>query len=464
MEKRTGRQEPTLSRILPYLQTDGNKAVALYEKTGRKAMLWQAGLLADILAKNEEGKWIHSKYGYEVPRRNGKGEVILARELYALAMGEMVLHTAHLTATAHSAWKRLCGILDRLGISYSKIKAKGQEYIAIKNGGSVDFRTRTSTGALGEGFDLLIIDEAQEYKVEHQTALKYVVSASANPQTIMCGTPPTAVSSGTVFNDFRESVLAGKTVNSGWAEWSVQEISDPLDRELWYFCNPSLGTTLDERAIMDEVGDSDAERIDFNIQRLGLWLKYSQKSAISETVWNARKVQAPEVSGKLCIGIKYNRDATSVSMALAVYSGNNIFVEILGRRSTRDGNAWILDGLKTLGKNVSRVVIDGAGGAEILTKEMKDAKMPPPIWPKVKEVIEANQAFENAVYQGTICHAGQPSLRDVVSNCTHRAIGAAGGFGFSPLNEALDISLMESAALAYWGRKSFKDVTQKISY
>ena len=464
MEKRTGRQEPTLSRILPYLQTDGETAVQLYELTGRRAIVWQKGLLADILAMNEDGKWTHSRFGYEVPRRNGKSEVILARLLRALAKGEKALYTAHLTTTAHSTFERLCEILDTLGIVYASIKAKGQEFIGIEGGGVVHFRTRTNTGALGEGFDVLIIDEAQEYKIEHQTALKYVVAASKNPQTIMCGTPPTAVSSGTVFKDFREAVLTGKTQNAGWAEWSIRQMSDPQDRELWYETNPSLGITLDERAIMDEVGQTDAERLDFNIQRLGLWRKYSQKSAITQVAWDACRVKKANAAGKVCIGIKYNRDGGSVSMALAVQAGDKVFVEILGRRSTRDGNAWILDGLKTLGKNVSRVIIDGAGGAEILKKDIMAARMKEPVWPKVKEIIEANQAFENAVYQQTLCHAGQPSLRDVVSNCSHRAIGSAGGFGFSPLNEALDISLMESAALAFWGRVNFKDTKQIISY
>lgn len=464
MEKRTGRQEPTLSRVLPYLKTEGGKAVELYEATGRKAMPWQAGLLADILAVNEDGKWVHTRYGYEVSRRNGKGEVIIARELYALATGESVLHTAHLTSTSHSAWERLCAILDQLKVEYSSIKAKGQEYIDLKGGGRISFRTRTSTGALGEGFDVLIIDEAQEYRVEHQTALKYVVSASKNPQTIMCGTPPTAVSAGTVFKDYRDSVLSGATQNAGWAEWSIDELSDPNDRDLWYYCNPSLGITLDERAVMDEVGSSESERIDFNIQRLGLWLKYSQKSAISQAAWDACRVKNPPLTGKITIGIKYNKDGASVSMAAAVFAGEKVFVEILGRRSTREGEGWIIDGLKTMGRNVSKVIIDGAGGAELLHKSMLAAKLKPPIMVKVKEVIEANQGFENAIYQQTLCHAGQPSLGNVVSNCEHRAIGTSGGFGFAPLSDLLDISLMESAALAHWGRLNFKDKKQVISY
>ena len=45
----------------------------------------------------------------------------------------------------------------------------------IEGGGLASFRTRTSKGGLGEGYDLLIIDEAQEYQNDQETTLKYVV-------------------------------------------------------------------------------------------------------------------------------------------------------------------------------------------------------------------------------------------------------------------------------------------------
>ena len=64
----------------------------------------------------------------------------------------------------------------------------------------MEFRTRTGTGGLGEGFDLLVIDEAQEYEADQESALKYVVTDSKNPQKqSFVGTPPTPISSGTIF-------------------------------------------------------------------------------------------------------------------------------------------------------------------------------------------------------------------------------------------------------------------------
>lgn len=70
--------------ILPYTKSRGREAITAYNKTKRKAQDWQKLLIYDILAVNEEGLWIHTKFGYSVPRRNGKNEVIAIREMYGL--------------------------------------------------------------------------------------------------------------------------------------------------------------------------------------------------------------------------------------------------------------------------------------------------------------------------------------------------------------------------------------------
>ena len=116
-EPRRGRQTPTQSVVLPYTQTYGNDAIALYNSTGKTAQEWQELLLADILAYNTEGLWVHTKFGYSVPRRNGKNEIVAIREMYGLQQGEKILHTAHRTTTTHSAWERLLDLLEKAGLA-----------------------------------------------------------------------------------------------------------------------------------------------------------------------------------------------------------------------------------------------------------------------------------------------------------------------------------------------------------
>lgn len=406
--QRIGRQTPTQGVTLPYETTHGAEAVELYNTTGRTAQPWQELLLYDILAENEEGLWVHTKFGYAVPRRNGKNEIAAMRELWGLTHGESILHTAHRTTTSHAAWERLCSLLDKAKIEYKSTQATGRESIRLLDGeGRIDFRTRSTKGGLGEGFDLLVIDEAQEYQDSEESALKYVVSDSRNPQTIFCGTPPTPVSSGTVFLKLRNSTLQGETKNTGWAEWSVEQQTDPQDKEAWYETNPSLGTILTERKIADEIG---SDIVDFNIQRLGLWLRYNQKSAISKKEWESLQCAAlPPLRGRLFAGIKYGHDGESVALSIAVKTEDGrIFVEVIDCRPVRAGNDWILAFLRSA--DVAKTAVDGASGQQILVEAMKDARIKAPKLPKVAEIITANAAFAQGIFRKTVCHMGQPSL------------------------------------------------------
>lgn len=463
-EIRRGRQTPTQSVVLPYTSTRGQEAIDLYNSTGRTAQEWQELLLADLLAYNEEGLWIHTKYGYAVPRRNGKNEIVAIREMFGLNIGEHILHTAHRTTTTHSAWERLLKLLEKTGIKVvSSYKAFGKEHIEVSGGGCIEFRTRTSKGGLGEGFDLLIIDEAQEYQDDQESALKYVVSDSKNPQTIFCGTPPTPVSSGTVFTKFRETTLSGGNENAGWAEWSVEKETDPKDKEAWYETNPSLGTILTERKILDEVG---ADIVDFNIQRLGYWIRYNQKSAISKAEWNELKAEKlPDLVGPLFVGIKYGHDGTNVVMSVAAKTKDGkVFVEAIDCREVRAGTDWIFKYLTTW--KAKKVVIDGANGQQLLAAEMKEYGLKAPVLPTVKEIIAANTAFEQGLYQDNIRHMAQPSLVNAVGNCEKRAIGSNGGFGYKAQKEGIEIALLDSVILAYWACSTTKEIKkkQRISY
>lgn len=477
-EQRKGRQTPTQSVVLPYYETKGQEAIDLYNSTGRTAQEWQELMLSDILAVNEDGLWMHTKFGYSVPRRNGKNEIVAIRELFGLINGEKILHTAHRTTTSSSASKRLAALLNGAGYievprpkngkkyekSYTFSKQFGLERIRILDdgGGSCDFRTRSSKGGLGEGFDLLVIDEAQEYTDDQESALKYVVTDSKNPQTIFCGTPPTPVSSGTVFTKMRRNALTGISVNTGWAEWSVDALSDVRDKELWYETNPSLGTVLTERSVLDEIGGDD---IDFNIQRLGLWLIYNQKSAISKTEWEEMKVkELPKLKGPMYIGVKYGHDGKNVSLSVAVKTKEGkIFVETIDCREVKAGNAWIISFLKN--PSVKKVVVDGANGQQLLADDMKEARLKAPVLPAVKDIILANASFEQGIYSLNMEHMGQPSVEQAVSNCEKRAIGSNGGFGYKALREGIDISILDSMILAYWICSSSKEKKrQRIIY
>ena len=460
---RVGNQIPTQSVILPYEKSYGDEAVQLYNLSGNVCQEWQALMLSDIMAVNDDGLWVHTKFGYSVPRRNGKTEILTQREMWGLFNGEHILHTAHLTDTAHIAWERLKARLEAIGVTIKTYKGYGREKIEMpETGGVIDFRTRTSSGALGSGYDLLVIDEAQEYTKAQQTALNYVVSSSKNPQTIMCGTPPTAVSTGDVFREYRDKCLLGEQINGGWAEWSVDHKTNVKDKEAWYQTSPSLGTILTERIVQDEINGDD---LDFNIQRLGLWIRYNQQSAISAPSWDALKVdKLPKFKFPIYAGVKFGRDGQNTCLTIAVKtSDDKVFVEGIDCRDQREGNGWIINFLMKV--KARAILVDGASGLETFQRECKEQKLKGVSAATVKEVVQASSDFEIAIANKTLCHNGQPALRQSVSNCSHRAIGSGGGYGYKTLDDDIEVALMESAVLATHAcMKAKEPKKQRIGY
>lgn len=479
--ERVGRQTPTftnVSNIEKIENTHGKEAVELYAETGQHLVEWQVIQVKAILEPTFDGLWKHMRYGLSVSRRNGKGEILAAREFYGIVkLNEKICHTAHRTTTSHDAFTRLYRLLKLAGYVEHSRKAKqveekaffaskqfGLEHIEIIGGGQIDFRTRSDSGGLGEGFDLLVIDEAQEYTSKQESALVYTVSASQNPQIIFTGTPPTAVSHGDVFQKLRTSVLTGKAQDVGWSEWSVEKQVKDIDNvDLWYECNPSLGTVLRERNIRSEMSVGE---VDFNIQRLGLWLEYSRQSEISAAEWNALKCETlPDLADNYYMGVKFGKDNVNNALSVAVRtSDGRIFLETIECRPTRDGCGWMLEYFHN--PKVRKVAIDGANGQQILAKAMKDNGFVDPILPKVADIVTASALFEQAIAQQTICHMGQPSLAQSVSNCEKRAIGNGGGFGFRSISDNHDIVLMESAVLAHWLASTMDEEpeTQTIDY
>jgi len=472
MDVRYGRQTPTSSVVLTYTETLGERAIDLYERTGRTPQPWQEALVYDIMAVNEDGLFTHTKFGYEIPRRNGKGEIITIAELYNLFDGRKTLHTAHRTTTSSSASLRLANLLKDMGYeeiqrvsrdevytkSYTYAKQFGLERIKLLDtGGTVDFRTRTSVGGLGEGFDTLIVDEAQEYTDDQQNTLQYVVSDSDNPQIILCGTPPTLVSKGTVFPKLRADCLSGKTEDTGWAEWSTPHKADCNDVDLWYECNPAMGYQLTERNVRAE---DKSDELDFNIQRLGYWAESNLKSEISLTEWEGLKCEsAPKISKQLYVGVKFSKTSASVAVASKTADGK-IFFEAIDCQSLRTGNGWIIQLLSAM--QPEAIVIDGSGAQNILKADLEAEHIKGVILPTVKEIIVANAKFEQLMYAQDICHMDQPSLTQVATNCEKRAIGANGGFGYKAQFDQMEIGLLDACILAIWQCSEGKEKKKQI--
>jgi hypothetical protein len=92
-----GAQEPTVCTVPDYVKSAGQEAIELAESAGLILDAWQRGVLEKSLGYGKDGRWAAFEVGMSVPRQNGKGAILEARELAALFVLPDVLtvHSAH---------------------------------------------------------------------------------------------------------------------------------------------------------------------------------------------------------------------------------------------------------------------------------------------------------------------------------------------------------------------------------
>lgn len=105
MARKKGCQDPSKCVFLVSQErkSEYKQAVKIYEASGRKVLKWQKQLLAHITAKNKDKLYTYTKFGYSVPRRNGKSEILALREIQGLFDSEKycIQHTEPQQAIMH---------------------------------------------------------------------------------------------------------------------------------------------------------------------------------------------------------------------------------------------------------------------------------------------------------------------------------------------------------------------------
>lgn len=192
-----GNQEPTYHLAPPARLSSGRDAVELAASAGLVLDPWQELVLEGALAEEPDprrrgkNRWCAPEVGVIVPRQNGKGGILEARELAGLFLfGErLILHSAHEFKTASEAFKRILVLIQNTPDLWREVKPKGgvrtshgDEGIELRSGQRLRFVAR-STGS-GRGFtgDCIILDEAYNLSAANMSALLPTLAAVPNPQ------------------------------------------------------------------------------------------------------------------------------------------------------------------------------------------------------------------------------------------------------------------------------------------
>lgn len=464
---------------LPYSVTLAGKAERLYEAaTGATLLPWQHDVLSDWLARTPDGKAVYTTCGLSVPRQNGKTVIDVPFALYqAVVLHRRVLWTEHNYSTTVAMLEKFRKIFGRRphdpmaprnGFNELLVAVNSktaQESMEFAGGGCIKFVTRTAATALGESYDIIVFDEAQELEDAQVQAIAPTTNAapSHDMQIVKTGTPPRAGRrGGGSFAKTRRIALDGTDEHTCWCEYGCEDMpADISDPAVWHATNPSLGLVTDETSIRTMMGQM--SEIAFVQDCLGYWLPgESADSAFSEVEWSATSVGdqvAMSIDGVTAYGVKFSPDGRTYAVSAAIRPADgDPYVELVDVADATRGVCGLARWISERMERVAVVVIDGRSYASTLAQALRDAGMrsrAAVVECGASQVQAAASMLTDRVHSRTLRHPVSPALDASATGSVLRRIGNSGGFGFGDGPSATSTPL-ESAALALWGAMTTK--------
>lgn len=456
MDRRHGSQVPTFQHVGTYETSEGQTVVEAFQEMGVEFMPAQEYELELMLARGKDGRAAAKTLAISKPRQNGKS---FAARHYAVwcadVMNMHVLYSAHHGRTARDAFKYMVAMMDA-GISEDLhndvveiYRAAGAESISFRNGGSVEFQTRSNSGARGGTFDVVIIDEAQEYTSAQQSAMAPVTIAAehSDPQTIMLGTPPAPTCPGDVFRRLHDRVHAGES-DAWWLEWGVDEVGDVRDRDRWYATNPALGYRIREDTFAGKLDEMEPDG--FARELLGWWSTTANgpERVFERDAWDACATD-DEPTGTVCYGVKIAADGSEAALC-ACWQGEVPHFELVDWRDARKGLGWLADWLDAHADRCALLAVDGRN-ADALTSRLENYPGPALHVMRTADAISASSMLVEGIRSGTVSHYGQAELDGQAYAATRRSVGRDAWCIGGDSSTAI-----EAAACALWAARNAK--------
>lgn len=172
------------------------EAIELAASAGLVLDPWQEEVLRGALGELADGRWAAPVVGLVVPRQNGKGGILEARELAGLFLFNepLITHTAHRFDTCLEHFRRVQALVDGTPDLSRKVKhireSHGQESIELRSGQRLLFKARSKGAARGFSGDCIVFDEAF-YLGDVGSAIPSL-SAAPNPQLWYTSSAPLA--------------------------------------------------------------------------------------------------------------------------------------------------------------------------------------------------------------------------------------------------------------------------------
>jgi hypothetical protein len=447
----------------------GDEAVELAASAGLELDDWEAHVLRHSFARQPDGEWAAFRIGLIVPRQNGKGAVLEARELANLFIlaRRLTIHSAHQFDTSLEAFRRLLFLIEDTPELEQQVKrvsrSHGEEGIELKGGERIRFRTRTKGGGRGFSCDDLILDEAMILPESSHGAILPTLSARPYAQVVYTGSAVDQAvhDEGIVLARVREQGIRGDDPRLAFFEWSIDaddptDVTDEMaaDPELWAQANPALWIRIDPDYIAAE-RQALAPRT-FAVERLGVgdWpsTEGASRDGIDPEVWDALADPASKVTNRVCFVFDVRPDRAWSSIAVAGKRTDTLgHVEVVDRRK---GTGWVVNRLVDLAGRHSdaEFVCAGNSPAASLLPACKDAGLTVEVIGP-QEHAQACGLFFDTVDQGGLRHLGTPELAAAIRGAAKRPLGDA--WLWSRKSSAVDITPLVASTLAFWKASNY---------
>ena len=447
-----GAQRPRVSSVPPASSSAGDEAIALAESAGLHLDPWQQHVLRESLGERPDGRWSAFEVALVVPRQNGKGAVLEARELAGLFLfGErLILHSAHEFKTAQEAFRRILSLIEGNADLMRRVRPRGirtshgEEGIELKTGARLRFVARSTGSGRGFSGDCVILDEAYNLPVESMAAMLPTLSARPNPQLWYVSSAGMHTSA--QLRSVRERGIAGGDPSLAYFEFSAPDGADLDDPAAWATANPALGIRiLEEFVARERVALPEME---FARERLGIWDDPARGGVIPDETWAGLAHRLSQTKDPIAFAADVTPDRAWASIGLAGRRHDGRWhVEVI---ENRRGTDWLAPRLAELAEKWSpcAVVVDPAGPVGSLLPELEEAGVEV-LKASTREMGQACGAFYDAATQDRLRHLDQPILNAAVSAARKRPLGDAWAWH---RRDATDISPLVAVTLALYGQ------------
>jgi hypothetical protein len=469
-----GWQEPPIQIAPPAASSAGQEAIDLAARAGLRLDPWQQHILRVGMGERPDGSWSSFEVAVNVPRQNGKGGVIEARELWGLFIGgeQLILHSAHEFKTAKAAYKRIETLIRRCPDLHKRVKiyrkTVGDEAIELHSGQELRFIARSKGSGRGFTGDCNILDEDMILGDDAMDALLPTMAAVANPQIWYLGSAGIGAPS-VQLGRLRRRALAALEAGTpdpslAYFEWSVDphldecpkdctEHDDAASDEAVLKSNPGVGYRLTLEKVANE--RSTLSKDGYARERLGVGEYPSDEAdtwqVIGEDAWRALAAAESAPSDPVAFAIDVNPERTWAAICVAGEWRGGTHVEVVDHRP---GTGWIVERAKELhAKWKPRCwVIDGGGPAGSLIADLEDEETGlgvTVVQPKTREIAQACGQFYDAVTEQTLSHLDQAPLASALAGAQKRSLGDA--WAWARRIVSVDISPLVGVTFAKWG-------------